>query len=236
MKIIFIRHGDPDYANDTLTEKGRREAELLAQRVLKWDVKEFYCSPLGRAKDTAAYSLDKLGREAIVYDWLREFYYPVKDPVTGKDRIAWDFMPDYWTKQPLLYDKDRWIEAPVMQTGKEFQEAYQMVKNGLDDLLKAHGYERCGNYYNAVRANEDTIVVFCHLGVTFVMLSHLLGISAPVLWQQFFIAPTSVTLLCTEEREQGKAAFRVKYFGDISHLSSGNEIPSDSGFYNEIYR
>lgn len=27
MKIIFIRHGDPDYVNDTLTEKGRREAE-----------------------------------------------------------------------------------------------------------------------------------------------------------------------------------------------------------------
>ena len=22
MRILFIRHGDPDYANDTLTEKG----------------------------------------------------------------------------------------------------------------------------------------------------------------------------------------------------------------------
>ena len=22
MRIIFVRHGDPDYANDTLTEKG----------------------------------------------------------------------------------------------------------------------------------------------------------------------------------------------------------------------
>ena len=26
MKIRFIRHGDPDYGNDTLTEKGRKEA------------------------------------------------------------------------------------------------------------------------------------------------------------------------------------------------------------------
>lgn len=24
MRILFIRHGDPDYVNDTLTEKGRR--------------------------------------------------------------------------------------------------------------------------------------------------------------------------------------------------------------------
>ncbi|WP_308784029.1 hypothetical protein [uncultured Blautia sp.] len=31
MKIRFIRHGDPDYVNDTLTEKGRKEAELLAK-------------------------------------------------------------------------------------------------------------------------------------------------------------------------------------------------------------
>jgi len=33
MRIIFVRHGDPDYANDTLTEKGWREAALLAERV-----------------------------------------------------------------------------------------------------------------------------------------------------------------------------------------------------------
>ena len=30
MRLLFIRHGDPDYEHDTLTEKGRREAALLA--------------------------------------------------------------------------------------------------------------------------------------------------------------------------------------------------------------
>lgn len=49
MRLIFIRHGDPDYVHDTLTEKGKREAELLAQRVKNWDVSKFYVSPLGRA-------------------------------------------------------------------------------------------------------------------------------------------------------------------------------------------
>ncbi len=33
MRIIFIRHGDPDYQNDSLTKKGIREAKLLSQRV-----------------------------------------------------------------------------------------------------------------------------------------------------------------------------------------------------------
>ena len=33
MKIMIIRHGDPDYSIDSLTEKGWREAELLSQRL-----------------------------------------------------------------------------------------------------------------------------------------------------------------------------------------------------------
>ena len=234
MRIIFIRHGDPDYANDTLTPKGRIEAELLSERVKKWDVKEFFCSPLGRAVDTAEYSLKKMNRTASVCDWLQEFYYPIKDPVTGANRISWDFYPSYWTEIGEMYDKDNWMNAPVFTTGEIAKKA-EMVYNGIDGILKNYGYERCGNYYRAVKPNTDTIVIFCHLGVSFVMLSHLLGIAAPVLWQQFFIAPTSVTEVCTEEREQGRAAFRVKKFGDVSHLYAGGEKPSDSGFFQEIF-
>lgn len=235
MRIIFIRHGDPDYVNDTLTAKGRAEAKLLAERVSKWEVKDFYCSPLGRARDTAAYSLEKMGREAKVYPWLKEFYVDIKDPDTGKTRIPWDFMPGYWTNEAKLYDKDNWCEADVMKTGN-VKEEYEKVCAGFDEILAEHGYERCGGFYKAVRPNEDTIVFFCHLGVSFVMLSHLLGISPSVLWQGFFVAPTSVTELCTEERVKGEAYFRVKRMGDVTHLYMGGERPSDSGFFQEIYK
>ena len=64
MKIIFIRHGEPNYEIDSLTEKGWREAELLSKRTAKWNVTDFYCSPLGRAKDTASFTLKNAGREA----------------------------------------------------------------------------------------------------------------------------------------------------------------------------
>ena len=30
MRIIFIRHGEPDYAHDCLTERGRAQAEAAA--------------------------------------------------------------------------------------------------------------------------------------------------------------------------------------------------------------
>ena len=117
MKLIFIRHGDPDYVNDTLTEKGWREAQCLADRVSEWEIKDIYCSPLGRAKDTASFSLKRLNKKATECPWLKEFFVPVKDPITQKDRIPWDFMPSYWTKEEVLYDKDNWMSAPVMGTG-----------------------------------------------------------------------------------------------------------------------
>lgn len=54
MKLLFIRHGDPDYTIDSLTEKGWKEAEFLSEKIAALDVRDFYVSPLGRAKDTAS--------------------------------------------------------------------------------------------------------------------------------------------------------------------------------------
>ena len=63
MKILIIRHGEPDYENDTLTEKGRREAECLADhlaKVLDGQQVHFYMSPYGRARDTTSLTLKGL--------------------------------------------------------------------------------------------------------------------------------------------------------------------------------
>ena len=44
MRLLIIRHGDPDYEADSLTEKGWREAELLADRMEKEKIDYFYVS------------------------------------------------------------------------------------------------------------------------------------------------------------------------------------------------
>ena len=83
MRLMIVRHGDPDYIHDSLTEKGKREAELLSKRLAKMDIQEFYQSPLGRAQLTASYTLHEMHREAETLDWLREF-----DPrIIRPDRI-----------------------------------------------------------------------------------------------------------------------------------------------------
>ena len=45
MKLLFIRHGDPDYTIDSLTEKGWKEAEFLSEKIAALDVRDFYVSP-----------------------------------------------------------------------------------------------------------------------------------------------------------------------------------------------
>ncbi len=52
MKLIFVRHAEPNYELDTLTEKGWREAKLLAKRMASVKMDAVYVSPLGRAQDT----------------------------------------------------------------------------------------------------------------------------------------------------------------------------------------
>ncbi len=235
MKLVFIRHGDPDYKNDTLTEKGLREAEILSDRVKSMDITDIYCSPLGRARETASLSLQKTGKTAHICDWLREFFVPVKDPVTDKERIPWDLMPSYWTNEAFLYDKDKWTDAAIMQTGN-IKSEYQKVTDGIDAIISAHGYDRAGHCYKVKYRNTDTLVFFCHLGVQFAILSHILGLSPSVLWQSFYVAPTSVTVLETEEREEGIAIFRCKTVGDTSHLYAAGEPVSRSGFYDEVYQ
>lgn len=238
MKIIFIRHGDPDYIKDSLTEKGWREAKLLAQRVCKWDfVTDFYCSPLGRAKDTASFSLEALGRKAQIMDWMQEFWHPIASPVDGHEQVCWDFMPDYWTADDRFMDKDHWLDTPIMQSNPEIASCCNEVYHGLDSILAKYGYQRRGHYY-VCDENTDrdaTIVLFCHLGVTLLMISHLLNISPVQLWQGFFLAPTSVTILGSEERQSGIVQFRAQTVGDTTHLHDGKEPISQAGYFTDPF-
>ena len=100
MKLLIIRHGEPDYSIDSLTEKGWREAELLADRLSKLQIRDFYVSPMGRARATAKPTLERLGRTAEVLDWLHEFRGQIINPSTGERCIPWNLAPQYWTKQP----------------------------------------------------------------------------------------------------------------------------------------
>ena len=88
MRLIIVRHGDPNYEIDSLTETGWKEARLVAEKIAQLDVKDFYVSPLGRARDTASCTLEKMGRTATICDWLEEFPPRIKRPDIVRKFVA----------------------------------------------------------------------------------------------------------------------------------------------------
>lgn len=235
MRIVIIRHGDPDYSIDSLTETGWKEAKLLAERLLGMDMTEIYVSPLGRAQDTLKPTLEKSGRTAITLEWLREFNPRVLRPdANGVRKVSWDWLPQDWTRDEAFFNRDLWYANPVFVEA-EVKKEYDWVIQNFDAFLAEHGYVRDGDYYRVEKANRDTLVLVCHFGLECVLLSRLMNVSPMVLWHGMCAAPTSVTTIYTEERREGIASFRVSSFGDISHLYVAGEEPSFAARFCETY-
>lgn len=235
MRILIIRHGDPDYEHDTLTDTGFHEAKLLADRLCKTEIKDIYVSPLGRAKDTAAATLEKMNRNAKECEWLREFAPKIKRPdMPDREKISWDWLPADWTKEENFYRRDLWYTNEIMKAAK-VKEEYERVTGCFDRLLAEYGYVRDGEIYRVEKANRDTIALFCHFGLECVLLSRLMNVSPMILWHHTCAAPTSVTTVYSEERRKGYAAFRISSFGDTAHLYAAGEKPSFSARFCETY-
>ena len=133
-----------------------------------------------------------------------------------------------------FYQYDHWFENERLQAA-DTKKHYDYVTGEFDKLLAEHGYVREGHYYRVEKANNDTIVFFCHFGLECVLLSHLMSVSPMVLWHGAAAAPSSVTTVTTEERRKGIASFRMNSFGDISHLYANNEPPAFAARFCECY-
>lgn len=235
MRILLIRHAEPDYAVDSLTTKGRAEAELLSRRLVRYDFRDIYVSPLGRARDTAAYTLSKLGRDAEVLPWLREFRGSYPDPETGRRRgVAWDVKPRIWKAFPGVMDIETWMDVPAF-AGGDVREVWFETVAGVDGLLARYGFRKDGPVWKSVRNTHDTIALFCHFGISMAILAYLTGVSPMFLWHHTLCLPSSVTEVVTEERIPGEVSFRVTKLGDLTHLEAAGEKESTAGLFPECY-
>lgn len=85
MKTIFlVRHGESDanigthYSDETapLTAKGRQQAAYIAERVSRLPVDALLSSTMGRARETAGYISDMIGKSIEFTDLVVERKYP----------------------------------------------------------------------------------------------------------------------------------------------------------------
>lgn len=239
MKILIVRHADPDYEHDSLTEKGFREAALLGGYMIKKypHIDEFYYSSFGRAKKTfEAVKQYYPSSPSLECPWLIEFQgLARRDDRDGNFANCWDLLPSQMEKFPELYSSS-WRDSPLLnEEGATVLEEYGKVVREFDKILEKNGYKRSNLKYEITESNDKVIAFFCHYGVASVLMSHLMNCPPYSLWENIVLLPSSVTEFVSEERRKGIASFRANKIGSISHLDMANEEESFSARFCERY-
>lgn len=207
MILYIIRHGDPDYENDTITPFGHREAQALADWMEDVKLDRIYTSPLGRAKDTASYTCERKGIIPTVLPWAEESMDYMR-PFTPEHTCEYRFSTkDGVTDYVDFYD-DR---SPTIDR----------LTQSADAFLKELGYERHGAHYKILSENDESIAIFCHGGFGTALTAHLLGTVPTLGFPSMFMTTTSVTTFVFRDYyHNGFTRPRLLRFGEIAHLQA----------------
>lgn len=244
MRILIIRHGDPYYPTDSLTEKGVREAELLSEKLKNEGITHIYVSPHGRAKLTAKPTVEKTGIEPVELNWLREFPamlgWEYETDFFKNMKSPWNMPPELWTNDSKLYNNTKWRESELLKNSK-ICETYDYVCENFDKLTEKHGYKRNGGLYDITaksNGNTDTIALFCHFGLGTSLISHVLNMPLIAVWNSIFLPTSSVTTLYMEQHIKDRPIAHGIFagIGDTSHLYAGKEPISCSGLHTKLLK
>lgn len=113
MRLLIIRHADPDYSIDSLTQLGFKQAKALGKYLKGVQIDEAYVSPLGRAQDTARLGLKYKNIKPITLKWLREFDSVVPFP-DGRTN-TWDWQVNEWSSSEESYSIDTWLNTATLE-------------------------------------------------------------------------------------------------------------------------
>ena len=234
MLLYIVRHGEPIYGPDTLTELGREQSRAVADRFAIHGLDRIYSSPQGRARETAQPTADRLGLDVTILPWTREIWPELALPQPdGSLRFAMG-LPGSCLRSEENHDLgEKWHEMEVLKP-IEAKKAYEeIVVENSDILLRSLGYEReREGVYKILHENHERIALFCHGGFTLTWLPHLLAIPPHLFWASFAVTHTGVTLIEFKDDGTGHACPKCLFFGDMAHiLQSGlpylynNEMP-----------
>ncbi len=236
MRILMIRHGDPDYTRDSLTVRGRHEAELLACRLVHEPIDAIWCSTMGRARETCAPTAQALRLVPHCRDWLREIPYPVSFEEYPNRPYWFSFPPHTWENLPGFDHAEDWKKLPMFAESGVVPYVENVCRQ-FDALLSCYGYIRHGHYFELLPGRRDVcLAFFCHQGLLTALTAHLCGVPMPMLWN-LTMAPTSSVTTFVMDRirpDEPVAVPRMISFGDTGHLYAGGERPNWRGLHHEI--
>ena len=222
MRILFVRHGEPDYAHDCLTETGRAQAEAAALRLRGEGIGELWSSPLGRAQETARAASEALGLPVQTLDFMREVTWGSTD---GTELYAgghpWA-IADEMARQGLRLNDPDWRESPYFRTNR-VAECVDSVEKGIDDWLAGFGYVREGACYRHAGEEKEhrTVALFSHGGSSCAAMGHILGLPFPYAIALLHIDFTGISVVRLDNRAGIGVLPQLKCSNDTGHLREG---------------
>ncbi|MCR4734533.1 MAG: histidine phosphatase family protein [Treponema sp.] len=219
MRLIFVRHGDPNYELDCLTELGHKQAKITAQRLLGEGIEAVFSSPQGRARQTAQPFLELSGiKNMQILDFMKEIRYGLEDDLYNPEYSPWLYV-DQLVNQGVDLQNPDWRNFPLFLDNTATIDI-ENVQNNTDKWLESLGYKREGLYYrNICKDNsQHSYVLFSHGGSSTALLSHILNIPFPLLCASLHIPHTGITIL-RFDRTPGKLSLPV-----IELMNDGNHL------------
>ncbi|MBQ8951915.1 MAG: histidine phosphatase family protein [Eubacterium sp.] len=214
MRILFIRHGEPDYVKDCLTERGKIQAERAAERLQSEGIDEIYASPMGRAYGTAEYTAKRLGLPITVLDYMHEVSWGGEGiPAEGH---LWT-LSDWMLEEGFDPFREDWRKHPYFEKNT-VMEYYDRLGDSFGELLLSYGYRQEGNRFFCSEECDKTIAVFSHGGSGACVLSRILSLPFPYM---LCVLPYDFTSIISVELPSRKDSYvhaRLELFNDAAHI------------------
>lgn len=217
MNIYFIRHGDPDYSTDSLTELGHEQAKLLAEAIKDLKIDEVYQSSMGRAQQTCDYSAKKWGLTPVTIDWAKELCWGDKSGNAWASESPWNINERMIKNEHKYPNGETWKNLTELQNDRIIED----IENRciyLDKFLEEHGYVRENQLYHVLEKNDKNIAVFCHGGVICDFISHITNVPFFQFIAHVGLGVTSVSKIKLSGNQNEYCAGQIAFLNDSKHL------------------
>ena len=217
MKIIFVRHGHPDYRKDCLTEIGHLHGKAVAERLRREKIDRICSSSCGRARETAEHIAVYHDLPVETFDFIREIGWGSIDGTElFKNGHPWFTVDDMIANGESLHDPE-FEKNPRFSNNKVIYDV-KRIGDGFDEWLLDLGYKREGEYYRVLRKNDDNVIMVSHGGASSAALAHLF--SLPFLLTLSIVRAdyTAITIVSLEGEEGKLALPRFDMMNDSKHI------------------
>lgn len=220
MDLILVRHGDPDYEMNCLTELGHRQAEAASVCLSSMKPDMIFASTYGRAIETAEHTASKLNMEIRQLHFMREIATLVKtdDEEIRRSVSPWHASEKLYaeTSDLLTYDYSDFFPW----SGTNLPNCFREISEGFEGLMRELGCFCNGRTYCADQDSDLKIMIFAHAGSISCLLAHILGLHPYYCLGHFRFACTGITRVHFKRYENGVLIPELITLNEHNHLDS----------------